>query len=63
MKDTKTTDAQKKASRAWEDRNIEKTRVDGYRRTAKSFIRNHATLENLDELETLIAERRKQLDE
>lgn len=59
----KTSDAQLRANRKWEDKNREKTRVDGYRRTARLFIRTHASIEDLEELEGLIAEKRKALQE
>lgn len=54
-----TSEAQKKASRKWEEKNKEKARVDSYRRTARLFIKNHATEEDLKELENLIEEKRK----
>lgn len=60
---TKTSDAQRKASRAWEEKNRAKARKDGYRRTARLFIRSHAQEEDLQELEVLIAERRKVLED
>lgn len=59
----KTSDAQKRASRGWEERNRKKATVRGYLRTARTFIRNHAQEEDLQELEGLIAERRKKLKE
>lgn len=57
--DTKTSDAQIKASRKWEQKNKEKTRIDGYRRTARLFINKHSSLDDLEELEILISERKK----
>ena len=45
----KTSDAQKRASRAWEQRNKEK-------------VRTHASLEDLAELKELIEERERQLE-
>ncbi|WP_066925612.1 hypothetical protein [Murdochiella massiliensis] len=59
----KTSDAQKRAIEEYRKRNREKTRIDGYRRTARLFIRSHATEEDLQELEKLIKERRKMIDE
>ena len=59
----KTSDAQKRASRNWEERNKKKARKDSARRSARSFIRNHADKEDLKELEQLIEEKRKQLEE
>lgn len=51
----KTSDAQIKASRKWEEKNKEKARAQSYKRTARKFIKNHAQIEDLDELETLIS--------
>lgn len=58
---TKVSEAQKKAVKAYRERNKEKTRVDNYRRTARLFIRSHATEEDLEELKALIAEREKEI--
>ncbi|AND80101.1 hypothetical protein [Streptococcus pantholopis] len=55
-------EAQKKASRKWEQKNKEKKAYYSYKATTKSFIRNKATAEDLTELEALIAERRKSMD-
>lgn len=54
----KTTEAQKRASRNWEEKNRSKATVDSYRRTTRLFIRSHAAEEDLREIEQLIAERR-----
>lgn len=59
----KISDAQKRATEGYRKRNREKTRIDGYRRTARLFIRSHATEEDLQEIETLVEERRKMLEE
>lgn len=61
MTEKKTSDAQIKATRKWEEKNRKKTTIQSYRRTARSFIRNHATEEDLKELEQLIQDRRDQL--
>lgn len=61
MPEKKTSAAQIKASRNWESKNKERTAYLASRRSARSFIRNHATLDDLDELEKLIAERRQSL--
>lgn len=58
---TKVSEAQKKAIKAYRERNKEKTRVDNYRRTARLFFRSHATMEDLEELKTLISEREKEI--
>lgn len=47
------------ANRKWEQKNKEKTRVDGYRRTARVFINKHSNLDDLEELQLLISERKK----
>lgn len=57
----KESEAQKRARVAYENANIEYTRFRKAFSSAKSFIRNKADKESLDELETLIAERRKTL--
>lgn len=49
------------ANRKWEQKNKEKTRIDGYRRTARLFINKHSSLDDLEELEILISERKKML--
>ena len=50
------TEAQKRAKEKYNEKNREKTRYYSYKATAKSFIRNNATLEDLKELEVLIKE-------
>lgn len=59
----KTSEAQKRASRAWEARNPERAKAQRYKRVARLFIRTHSTEDDLQELEVLIAERRKTLAE
>lgn len=59
----KKSDAQKRATEVYRKRNREKTRIDGYRRTARLFIRSHATEEDLQEIEILVEKRRKMLEE
>lgn len=49
------------ADKRWREKNKEHNRYLTYRRTARMFIRDHAKSEDLDELEELIKERRKQL--
>lgn len=58
---TKVSEAQKKAVKAYRERNKEKTRVDNYRRTARLFIRSHATKKDLEELKSLISDREKEI--
>ncbi len=57
----KTSEAQKEANRRYREKNKEKLKVGTYARTAKMFIREHSTLEDLAELEQMIVERRNEL--
>lgn len=59
---TKVSEAQKKAVKAYRERNKEKTRVDNYRRTTRLFIRSHSTKEDLEELKILISDREKEIN-
>ncbi|MBL7574585.1 hypothetical protein SAMN00017477_1775 [Peptoniphilus asaccharolyticus DSM 20463] len=59
MNEEKTSEAQRKASRKWEQNNKERNYYLTLRRSARNFIRNHATEEDLEELKTLIEERYK----
>lgn len=52
------TDAKKRANEKWKENNAERNRYINQRSAARSFIRNRATKEDLDELTKLIAERR-----
>ena len=54
-------DAQTKATKKWNEQNREHRNYLSKRSSARSFIRNHATDSDLDELEELIAERRDAL--
>lgn len=58
---TKLTDAQVRAKKNWDDKNREHSSYLKSRSSAKSFVRNKATLEDLEELKKLIEERREQL--
>ncbi|MEK3756711.1 hypothetical protein MHB73_20955 [Bacillus sp. FSL K6-6483] len=53
--------SQNERNKEWQEKNKEHARYLKGRSAARSFIRNRATAEDLDELEQLIAERRKQL--
>lgn len=60
--DIKTPKSQVKASRKYENKDEEtrkRTTINNYRRSAKLFIRKHATKEDLDELQELIDNKRK----
>ncbi|HLQ72755.1 MAG TPA: hypothetical protein VK125_00855 [Bacillota bacterium] len=63
MNEKKTTDSQIKASRNWEKKNRKKATIASYRRTARSFIRNHANEEDIEELRQLLHEREKLIKE
>ncbi|MDD3225812.1 MAG: hypothetical protein PHX70_14130 [Clostridium sp.] len=56
--ETKYTEAQKKADKNWRDKNKEHATYLRNRSSAKSFIRNKATLEDITELEQLIEARK-----
>ncbi|RJB28398.1 hypothetical protein QFK30_003525 [Listeria monocytogenes] len=55
-----TSDAQLKANKAWQDKNKEHANYLKSRSAARSFIKNKATLEDLEELEQLIKEHKVQ---
>lgn len=55
----KVSDAQKNASRKYEERNREKTRVNNYRRTARLFVKSYATEEDMQELIKIYKENKK----
>lgn len=46
----RTTEAQRRASRNYEKRNPEKTKIENYKRSARTFFRHYATDEDIDEL-------------
>lgn len=58
MPDKKSSEAQKRATQAYREKNREKTRKQSYQSSARTFIRKYADLEDLQELEQLIAERK-----
>lgn len=53
---------QTEANKKWQERNREKAKYLRDRSTARSFIRNKATLEDIKEMETLIKERKKYIE-
>lgn len=55
------TDARKRANKKWAENNREHRNYLSKRSSARSFIRNHATGSDLNELEELITERRNRL--
>lgn len=54
------TEAQKRAKQKYNEKNKEKTRYYSYKASAKSFIRNNATLEDLEDIEKLIEDVKKE---
>lgn len=57
----KTSDSQLKATRNWEKRNREQARYASYKRTTRLFLKKHAVKEDLEEMEEIIKERKKEL--
>lgn len=55
----KVSEAQKKASRKYEELNREKTRINNYRRTARLFVKLYATEEDMQELIRIYNENKK----
>ena len=56
---SKVTEAQKKASRKYEELNREQTRINNYRRTARLFVKSYATEEDMQELIKIYNENKK----
>lgn len=56
---SKVSEAQKKASRSYEERNREQTRINSYRRTARLFVKSYATEEDMRELIKIYNENKK----
>ena len=54
-------EAQKKAIKSYREKNPKKNQYISYRSTARSFINNHATLDDLEELKALILKKELQL--
>ena len=50
MTKLKTTEVQRRASKAYKERNPEQTRINRYRSNARTFVRYHAKQEDIDEL-------------
>lgn len=53
---------QTEANKRWQEKNKEHAKYLSNRSRARSFIRNHATIEDLEELEGLIEARREDLE-
>lgn len=63
LTEQKTTDAQKRATQAYRERNREKTRKQSAKSAAKTFINKYSNLDELKELKLLIDKREKELSE
>ena len=50
-------ESQKKANKSYREKNPKKNQYLSYRSTARGFINNHATLDDLKELKLLISKR------
>ena len=50
MTNYKTTEAQRRASKKYKQRNPEQTKINRYRSNAKTFVRHHATPDDINEL-------------
>ncbi|WP_336154477.1 hypothetical protein [Fusobacterium polymorphum] len=50
-------ESQKKANKSYREKNPKRNQYLSYRSTARGFINNHATLEDLDDLKALILKR------
>ncbi len=55
------TEAQKKAQNKWRAKNREKLKIQNYKTHAKTYIRNYATLDELEDFKILINERARQI--
>lgn len=55
-------DAQQKATKKWNKNNREHRNYLSKRSSARSFIRNHATMNDLNELEEIIKEKKEELE-
>ena len=54
--------SQTEANKRWQDKNREKARYLRNRSTARNFVKKQATLDDIKELEELIADRKKELN-
>ncbi|MCM3316703.1 hypothetical protein M3603_08430 [Rummeliibacillus stabekisii] len=61
MTENKTSEAQKRATQAYREKNREKTRKQSAKSAAKTYINKYCSLEDLNELKTWIEAREKEL--
>lgn len=57
------TSKQTEANKKWQEKNREHARYLRNRSTSRSFIKNQATIEDIEELESLIEQRKKDLSD
>lgn len=57
----KTSDAQIKATQKWREKNKEKARYNSSKSSARSFIRNYANIDDINELRLMLDEKEKLL--
>lgn len=62
MAEKKTSDAQRRANKKWNDKNKDKQRIYQYRSNAKHFILEMANEKDLDNFTVYIKQRRDQLN-
>lgn len=62
MSEYKTSEAQRRASSKWDKENRRYKTIKGYRANGLNYIRNHSTLEDLEEYEKAIDARRLELE-
>lgn len=53
MENRKTSDAQRRATKKWEEENPERRKYLSYRSSARTFVRHWATDEDFEELEKI----------
>lgn len=63
MTENKTSQAQLRASKKYNKENRDYLRIRDYRSKGLNFIRNHATLEDLEEFRKIIDEKEKHLQD
>jgi hypothetical protein len=61
MADNKVSEAQRKANKKWDEKNKERKSYINKRSTAKSFILNLATQEDLENIEKYVEQRKDEL--
>ena len=62
MADNKVSEAQRKANKKWDEKNKERKSYINKRSTAKSFILNLTTQEDLETIKKYVEQRKNELD-